>query len=408
VSTGHDTGATRDTGAALYLSHDGLRDLVAALVAEHTAVIGPAAAGGPAIPGLEDRERPTAKGFYGELEYREVREAGELVLGPGMPRLSLKQFFLPQSEDLFSWRQRGTDVELTETPTRFNPRVVLGAKPCDAAALEIVDEVMNWEYQDELWNGRREATAIFALACGVEDQHCFCPSMGVAPDSVRGADGLLTPVEGGFVVEATSPKGEAFVAAHRARLAAAPDGAADAARAFRAAAADRVAGNAQIDAARVQDWIEHHFEDPFWATLGVRCNGCGACTMVCPTCHCFDIVDEEEGVGCGTRRRCWDTCQAGKFTVHASGHNPRADQIARYRQRINHKFNVYPLKFGDVLCTGCGRCVRTCQMGQNIGEILVAIDEYAQATADGRGIRGDAAPDPDAAFRAQPVDEVGT
>ncbi len=135
----------------------------------------------------------------------------------------------------------------------------------------------------------------------------------------------------------------------------------------------------------MQDWIEHHFEDPFWATLGVRCNGCGACTMVCPTCHCFDIVDEEEGVGCGTRRRCWDTCQAGKFTLHASGHNPRADQIARYRQRINHKFAIYPVKFGDVLCTGCGRCVRTCQMGQNIGEILVAIDEYAQQTAGSTG-----------------------
>lgn len=397
--------------AELFLSHDDLRGLVADLIAARVAVVGPTAAGGPAIPGLEARERPAAKGIYGELEYREVRDAAELALGPGMPRLSLKQFFLPQSEDLFSWKQRGAEVEIAETPTRFNPRVVFGAKPCDAAALEIVDGVMNWEYHDELWNGRREATTIFALACAVEDEHCFCPSVGAAPDSVKGADGLLTPADGGFVVEATSEKGRAFVDVHRTRFAAVPDGAAEAARAFRDTAAARVAENTVIDAARVREWIETHFEDPFWATLGVRCNGCGACTMVCPTCHCFDIVDEEEGVGCGTRRRCWDTCQAGKFTVHASGHNPRADQIARYRQRINHKFNVYPLKFGDVLCTGCGRCVRTCQMGQNIGEILVAIDEYAQVTGGGRTASGDGSPDapvPDAAFRAQPAGEVGT
>ena len=128
----------------------------------------------------------------------------------------------------------------------------------------------------------------------------------------------------------------------------------------------------------MRDWIDTHFEDPLLAALGVRCNGCGACSSVCPTCHCFDIVDEEEGVGRGTRRRCWDTCQAATFTLHASGHNPRDDQHARYRQRINHKFAIYPLKFGEVLCTGCGRCTRVCHAGQDLVEILQAIDIAAR------------------------------
>ena len=128
----------------------------------------------------------------------------------------------------------------------------------------------------------------------------------------------------------------------------------------------------------MRDWIDTHFDDPLLAALGARCNGCGACTSVCPTCHCFDIIDEEEGVGKGTRRRCWDTCQAGKFTLHASGHNPRENQGARYRQRLNHKFAIYPLKFGEVLCTGCGRCTRVCHAGQDIVEILAAIDVAAR------------------------------
>ena len=366
----------------VFLSHEALRELVAALGGAGTAVIGPAPAGGPAIPGLEAVERPTAKGIFGTLEYRVLRDASELALGPGMPRLSLKQFFLPPAEDLFSWRQRGPEVTLRETPGTVAPRVVLGAKPCDAAALAIVDAVMNWDYRDEPWNARRAATTIFCLACAVEDDHCFCPSVGAAPDTVKGADGLLTPVEGGFLVEAATEHGAAFLATHAPHLTAPPEGAAAQARAYREAARDRVARALRVDARRVRRWIEHNFEDPFWDTLGVRCNGCGACTMVCPTCHCFDIVDEEEGVGRGTRRRCWDTCQAGKFTLHASGHNPRADQIARYRQRINHKFAVYPARFGEVLCTGCGRCVRACQMGQNLGEILVAIDAYAQQTGE--------------------------
>jgi ferredoxin len=362
----------------LFLSHEQLAGLVTDLVAADTTVIGPARAGGPAIPGLEDRQQGVAKGAFGTLEYREVRSADELELGPGMPRLSLKQFFLPQNEKLFSWQQKGIAVEVQAVPTAFAPRVILGGKPCDVAALGIVDKVMNWDYQDELWNARRAATTIFALSCGVEDQHCFCTSVGVAPDSTKSADGLFTAVDGGFLVETTTDLGREFVDKHRARFAEPPGGAVEAGTAFRAAALAKVRENFSFNTERVHDWVENHFEDPFWATLGVRCNGCGACTMVCPTCHCFDIVDEEEGVGCGSRRRCWDTCQASKFTAHASGHNPRGDQIARYRQRVNHKFAIYPTKFGEVLCTGCGRCVRTCQMGQNIGEILVAIDEYAQ------------------------------
>ena len=224
MTTPGDVDADSTTGSGLFLSEDGLLALVAELVAAETAVIGPTAAGGPFVPGLEERERPTAKGLYGTVEYREVRDAAELALGPGMPRLSLKQFFLPQNEALFSWKRRGPDVEIDDTPTTFNPRVVIGAKPCDAAALGIVDAVMDWDYRDELWDGRRQATTIFSLACAVEDQHCFCTSVGAAPDTTRGADALMTPVEGGFLVEAASERGRAFVADHRAHFTAAPDG----------------------------------------------------------------------------------------------------------------------------------------------------------------------------------------
>jgi len=267
-------------------------------------------------------------------------------------------------------------------PTEFAPRVVLASKPCDAAALDVVDKVMNWDYEDELWNGRRAATTIVNLACPVIDDSCFCTAVGAAPDDVKGADGLLTPVAGGYVYEAATDKGRALLEANKARFSAAADALAREADDGRAAAHGRVAGNLEIDAGSVRDWIDTHFEDPLLAQLAIRCNGCGACTSVCPTCHCFDIVDEQEGVGRGTRRRCWDTCQAPTFTLHASGHNPRDDQHVRYRQRINHKFAIYPLKFGEVLCTGCGRCTRVCHAGQDLVEILQAIDIAARRPRD--------------------------
>jgi ferredoxin len=348
-----------------FISTGQLAELVTELTAGGTRVIAPAQPAGA------------------EPTYRVITDLAEATFNAGLPALSLKGFFLPPSEALLTWRQKGGDVALTPAPTAFAEQVILGPRPCDVAALEVVDGVMNWDYKDELWNGRRAASTILTMACPGHDESCFCSAVGAGPDSVRGADGLLTPVDGGCVAEFTTTKGEAFLAAHAPRFAEARAGAADAAQAARAQARAVVAANLTLDTGRVARWIDAHFDDDYWPTLGRRCNGCGACTMVCPTCHCFDIVDEPEGVGAGTRRRKWDTCQAGKFTVHASGHNPRHDQNARYRQRVNHKFFIYPSKFGDVLCTGCGRCVRSCPAGQDLVEILQTIDRLGAAAEEG-------------------------
>jgi len=66
------------------------------------------------------------------------------------------------------------------------------------------------------------------------------------------------------------------------------------------------------------------------------------------------------------RARNWDACQFPMFTLHASGHNPRSEQGGRQRQRIYHKFYLYPEKFGEILCTGCGNCARNCPVGLGV------------------------------------------
>ena len=397
AESGVKTGAEATVRQRFLLSADALAALVDKLAAAGTPAVAPAwTADG--TTGVTLTAAGAANGTARETEYRAVTGAAELALGERLPRLSLKQFFLPPTEVLFSYRRNGSEVELTPAPTDFAAQVVLGARPCDAAALPVVDKVMNWDYADELWNARRAATTIFSLACGVEDDSCFCSAVFLDPATAQGADGLLTPVDDGYLVETLSDKGDAFVAAHPesfAALAAGTDKATtEQAESFRAAAGERVAGHLALDHERLRDWLENHFDDPFWTTLGLRCNGCGVCASVCPTCHCFDIVDEPESVGRGVRRRNWDTCQTCVFTLHASGHNPRADQNARYRQRIEHKFHVYPLKFGDVLCTGCGRCSRACPTSQDLAEILAAInakaagDSAAPGKADTAGKAG--------------------
>ena len=341
------------------LTEAALKALVADLLGGGTTVIAPTTA----EPGL--------------IEYGPIRQGSEAVLTGALPRRPLKEAFFPPSEPLFGYRLKQAEVELSEVPASFSPRVVLGARPCDAAALEILDRVMGWDYRDELWFGRRAATTILALACPGVDGSCFCTAVGLGPDNPRGADWFLTPVEGGYQVKVLGEKGARLAAAHARHLGEARPGAE--AETFQRTGRELVQQNLKVQPARLRSWIESHFEDPLWKSVALRCHGCGACAFLCPTCHCFDIVDEAEGVDGGTRRRNWDTCQTCLFTLHGSGHNPRRDQGARYRQRVNHKFAIYPKRFGEVLCTGCGRCTRACAGGMDLLEVLGAIDHLAAA-----------------------------
>jgi ferredoxin len=335
----------------LTIARPQLAALVTTLVQAGTTVLAPAR--------RADRAR--------SLAYRPVERLDEVVFG-ARPVGSLKEHFLPRTEPLLRYRRCGQDVQIEPVEPAAKPRVVLGALPCDVAALPVVDLVMDWDHRDEPWFARRMSTTILAVACGCGDASCFCTGVGLGPDSPQGADLLLVPVGDGYQVEVHSARGAAFVAAHRASFA---DARASAeAQAFKLRARTAQAAVAGLDPAAVRAWIKDHFSDPTWARLAQACHACGACACVCPTCHCFDLEDEQEGVAEGTRRRNWDSCQLPLFTLHGAGHNPRPDQDSRLRQRVSHKFAIYPERFGAILCTGCGRCTRACPAGIDLLENL--------------------------------------
>jgi len=114
----------------------------------------------------------------------------------------------------------------------------------------------------------------------------------------------------------------------------------------------------------------------FWLGLTQACIGCGVCTYECPTCTCFDVLDDAV-MGHGYRYRCWDSCQFRHFCEEASGHDRRPFQWERQRQRVCHKLWYSVERFDEITCVGCGRCIRLCPVNIDISEI-------AQATLNAR------------------------
>ena len=305
-----------------------------------------------------------------------IESADQLALGAGLPRKSAKGLFFPQSEIVLRY-QAGTDngVQVQDIEGFAPPTVLFGTHPCDAAAMGVLDAVFGWDYRDKFYLERRENTTIVSLGCHHPiDESCFCTAVGLGPDSREGSDVFgMREDSGDLRLEAVTAKGEALLERTAAVLEDGPP---------LPPAAE--APDKPFDLERVKGWLDENFESDFWKEMSLACVGCGTCAFICPTCHCFDLVDETR-LGEGVRRKNWDSCQFGLFTAHASGHNPRALQSERFRQRIMHKFKYYVEKFDQTLCVGCGRCVRACPVGHSLVAYLTEIDRLAQEQAVPQG-----------------------
>jgi len=275
------------------------------------------------------------------------------------PSNSPKEFVFPRHEAIYSYRFDGQGLQLMDGPNSFPEQIILAARPCDAAALPILDKLFNWDFQDEFYNRRRQATTVVTLACQSFDDSCFCTSVGLGPADPRGSDAMLVPLQDGeFEVRLFTEKAQALFSG--------------ATQISSKSAVTSSGPGRKFDSDHVRKYLSEHFESSFWQDQTIRCLGCGACAYTCPTCHCFDIVDEGNAAG-GIRAKNWDSCQFPIFTLHASGHNPRSSQPQRQRQRLTHKFQIYPEKFGEILCTGCGNCTRNCPVNLGVLGVLESV-----------------------------------
>jgi len=304
------------------------------------------------------------------LRLREISSGEEACLVFYNTKLSAKEVLFPQNEVLFTYKKDSEAIEKEVTSPTKREQVLFGVRPCDAKGIALTDVFFSsGEHRDQPYLEKRGRTMIVGLACNHPLNTCFCTSIGGSPFGKEGMDLLLVDLGERYLVEILTERGERLIgAAHGLRDATEEDLkmaerlSEDADRAF----------SRELPTEGLSEKLDGMFEDPLWDLIHQKCVGCGICTFVCPTCWCFDVVDEETANGV-SRIRLWDTCQFPIFTLQGSGFNPRPSGKERMRQRAMHKLNYFPKEFGALACVGCGRCVRECPVNLDIREIIETI-----------------------------------
>jgi ferredoxin len=296
----------------------------------------------------------------------DISAKSELDLGYTNFTLPPKREIFPQCEVMGTYDADGIAHEALST----EKAVIFGIRPCDAQSLELLDRVFSDERcVDPYYHTRRSNTLIIALACGTPVETCFCMAMNGGPTGKAGADIVATDLGESLLFEAVSSRGQSFMKKHKDVFRAPIPKEEQKQKQQEADAQKRLSGFRINNAPRM---LAEKTDAAFWEGIAETCLGCGACTYLCPTCHCFDLLDEKQRTG-SVKMRVHDACMFASFAREASGHNPRSNRGERMRQRIMHKFSYTHENFGKIYCVGCGRCILNCPSNVDIRETLAKV-----------------------------------
>jgi ferredoxin len=317
---------------------------------------------------------------FGKFDFKHVTRLSECdPESPIAKTQSIKPLFFPRSAKVMKYvaTSAGTDVsEVDEDPLAVK-RVIIGAKHCDARALQVLDKVYNWDYIDTDYQKRRENTTIISARCDKADTHCFCTSLDYDVENLDALDVLIVNGSDGKVyIKSKTDKGAALlntdVTRHASRVTE-TDAAPDLKKQYEAFAGSF---RLKMNYKDVNEKLSKIFDTPEFENVSGNCVSCNTCAFVCPTCHCFKISDEKVK-DTGVRYKSYDSCNNGYFTLMAGGHNPRPVKYRRWRQRAMHKFVYYKERFGENLCVGCGKCTIACPVNISIFEVVNQVSAAA-------------------------------
>ena len=310
----------------------------------------------------------------GNLVFKKVLNPDDIVLDYFNSKVPPKEILFPKMEVLFEYKTDGKDVtEIIERTDLDEKNIIFGLRPCDAHSFVLLENFFAFgDIQDEIFLKKRANSIVIGIGCNAPKSTCFCTSIEGHPFMKDDMDMFLVDLGEKYLVEGVSEKGKELMSrlkwlsnANKQDIKKAEELSKQAEESF----------ETKLDLKDIDKILDPNFEHPIWAEISDICIGCGTCSFLCPTCTCFDVIDENDQYNNkGRRIRIWDTCQFCLYSLHTSGHNPRDSCIERCRNRILHKFCYYPENYNMLGCVGCGRCIQLCPVNNDLRVIIEKVN----------------------------------
>jgi len=308
----------------------------------------------------------------GQTTFEPIEDSGQLNLAYCTTMLSPRSFIYPSVQKLFRIdRETGTYTPIDPGPDGM--QLIFAIHPCDMHAVTVLDRTFLGDFQDFYYSKLREGTFTVVLNCNRACEKGFCPSMGTGPflRIQEGYDVVMTWLGDDYLLEAGSQRGRELIEAAPGLQTAGEEHLQK-----KAAIEQQAVASFQksLDVRGLPELLMRTFDHPVYKEVAdERCLGCTNCTMVCPTCYCYNVTDRPDfGPKIVERGRQWDSCQDYGFAEVHTG-NFREPQQARLRQFLTHKLCTWLEQYGCFGCIGCGRCMTWCPTEIDITEMAKEI-----------------------------------